>query len=268
MRRLSEINLGCCRTLFQPFVRAFANEQFANWQHQMQPSELPFELFSDRNPLMQQVARLAESVREQRRPASPDNPWMKFQEAVSAQLVAALDGWRDPRGQTVEQIFLTTYGNPFVQALLGLGAADDGPHRRPGIEPDRLALMQERMAQLRSRLQAGGLREAAIRSLVYIGLAGPGVDERSFEVLRQIRAESEQGIGLQEFKSIVREQFFSLLLDQKTALAAIPAMLGSDQSARDEVLEMIRKVVRAIGVPEGVRAERLAEIERLFASRV
>lgn len=128
--------------------------------------------------------------------------------------------------------------------------------------------MQERMAQLRSRLQAGGLREAAIRSLVYIGLAGPGVDERSFEVLRQIRAESEQGIGLQEFKSIVREQFFSLLLDQKTALAAIPAMLGSDQSARDEVLEMIRKVVRAIGVPEGVRAERLAEIERLFASRV
>ncbi len=45
------------------------------------------------------------------------------------------------------------------------------------------------------------MREAAIRSLVYIGLAGPGVDERAFEVLRQMRAE-HGGLTLEEFKQI------------------------------------------------------------------
>ena len=73
-RRVSEINLGLYRTLFQPFVQAFANTQTAEWLHKLNPSELPFELFSDRNPLMRQIAQLAEQVREQRQPTAPDNP--------------------------------------------------------------------------------------------------------------------------------------------------------------------------------------------------
>ena len=40
----------------------------------MKPSELTYELFSDRNPLMQQIAQLAEQVRDQRRPVAPTTP--------------------------------------------------------------------------------------------------------------------------------------------------------------------------------------------------
>ena len=91
VRRLSQINLRIYRTLFQPFVCALASEQSAAWQHQMQPSGLPFELFSDRNPLMQRLARLADSVRKPHRPWSAENPFVMPQEAVSSQIVAALD---------------------------------------------------------------------------------------------------------------------------------------------------------------------------------
>src|SRR5271157_5624837 len=45
-RRVSEINLGLYRRLLQPFVRAFASEQGAEWLHKLNSSELPFELFS------------------------------------------------------------------------------------------------------------------------------------------------------------------------------------------------------------------------------
>ena len=147
MRRVSEINLGLYRTLLQPFVRAFASAQVASWQHQLQPSELPFEMFSDRNPLMRQVAQLAEQVREQRSPSSPDNPFVKLQEMASSQIISALGGWQDLRDQTMEQIFLTIYGHRVLQALLGLRASDESPRRRPGIEPERLALIKERIAQ-------------------------------------------------------------------------------------------------------------------------
>jgi hypothetical protein len=202
VRRLSEINLGLYRTLLQPFIRAFASEQLAKWQHELQPSELPFELFSDRNPLMRQVAQLAEQVREQRSTCWPDNPFVKLQEMASSRIIAALDGWRHLRDQTVEQIFLAIYGHPILQALLGLRASDESPRRHPGVEPERLALIKERIAQLRARVEEGGPREAAIRSLVYIGLAGPGVDERAFEVLRRIRAGQGQGLTLQTRRAL------------------------------------------------------------------
>jgi pimeloyl-ACP methyl ester carboxylesterase len=262
-RRVSEINLGLYRTLFQPFVKAVANDQTAAWLHKLNPHELPYELFSDRNPLMRQVAQLAEQVRRQRRPVTPDNPLLQVQAIISEGIIAALDGWRDLRDRTIEQIFLTVYSSPLLQALVGMSASDEPPRRHPGVEPERIAFIQQRIAELKARLAEGGLREAAIRSLVYIGMAGPGADERAFEVLRQMRAEYG-GLTLEEFKGILREQFFALLLDRDAALAAIPKMLPADAALRAELLEKIRQVAFAVGEPSGERAERLAQIEKLF----
>jgi hypothetical protein len=262
-RRVSEINLGLYRTLFQPFVQAFANTQAAEWLHKLNPAELPFELFSDRNPLMQQIAQLAEQVRQQRQPTAPDNPLLQVQAMLSDGIIAALDGYRDLRDRSMEQLFLAIYSAPLLQALVGLRGSDEPPRRHPGIEPERLAFIQQRIAELKARLAEGGLREAAIRSLVYIGLAGPGVDERAFEALRQMRA-AQGGLTLAEFKQTLREQFFALLLDRDGALAAIPQMLPADAAARVEALGKIRKVVSSIGEVSGERAERLAQIEKLF----
>ncbi len=262
-RRVSEINLGLYRTLFQPFVQAFANTQTAEWLHKLNPSELPLELFSDRNPLMQQIAQLAEQIRQQRQPTAPDNPLLHVQAMISDGIIAALDGFRDLRDRSVEQIFLALYSAPLLQALVGLRATDEPPRRRPGLEPERLAFIQQRIAELKARLAEGGWREAALRSLVYIGLAGPGVDERAFEALRQMRDE-HSGLTLEEFKQTLREQFFALLLDRDGALAAIPQMLPADAAARKEALDKIRRVVTAVGEPTGERAERLARIETLF----
>jgi len=263
-RRVSEINLGLYRTLFQPFVQAFASAQTGEWLHKLNPSELPYELFSDRNPLMQQIAQLAEQVRDHRRPAAPDNPMLQVQAAISDAIIAALDGYRDLRDHTMEQIFLSLYSSPVLQALVGIRASDEPPRRHPGIEPERIAFIEQRIAELKARLAEGGLREAAIRSLVYVGMAGPGVDERAFEMLRQMRAE-HGGLTLEEFKRVLREQFFALLLDRNGALAAIPKMLPGDAAARQEALEKIRQLASAAGEVAGERAERLAQIEKLFA---
>jgi hypothetical protein len=251
VRRVSETNLGLYRTLLQPFVQAFASEQTAEWLHKLNTSELPFELFSDRNPLMRQIAQLAEQVRQQRRPASPDNPLLQVQGMVSEGIIAALDGWRDLRDRSLEQIFLAIYSTPLLQALVGLGASDTSPRRQPGIEPERMAFIQERIAEIKARITEGGVREAAIRSLVYIGMAGQGVDERAFNQLRQIRA-GHGSLTLEEFKRVLREQFFALMLDPDGALAAIPKLTA------------IRAVVSAAGEVSGERAERLRRIEAIL----
>ena len=265
VKRVSEINLSLYRTLFQPFVQAAMKMPGAEWMKSLSTAELPYEIFSERNPLMKQVATLAEQVRQQRHLASPDNPMLAWQAALSDGMVAALDNYRDMRDKSLEQIFLATYDSPLLQAMVGLSATDEAPRKGPGMDPERLAFIEKRIAELKARLAEGGLREAAIRSLIYIGMAGDGVDERAFNELRNIRAENG-GLPLEAFKLILREQFFGLKLDREAAMAAIPAMLPTDQSKRSQALEAIRRTVKATGEVSGERAKRLAEIEKLFGA--
>jgi hypothetical protein len=177
----------------------------------------------------------------------------------------ALDQFGKVKDSTYEQLFLGIYSSPLLQAMLGMRASDEAPRHHPGTEPERQAFIQQRIAEIRARVAEGGAREAAVRSLVYIGMAGPGVDERAFNELRQIRAD-HGAISLEEFKRLLREQFFALLLDGDAALAAIAQMLPAGAQARAQLLGRIRSVASAAGVPSGERAERLARIEKLFAA--
>jgi pimeloyl-ACP methyl ester carboxylesterase len=263
VRRVSEINLGLYRTMLQPFVRAFAGERTAQWLHTLHPSELPFELFSNRNPVMRYIADLAEQVRKQRRPASPDNPFSQAQARFSEAIITALDGWRDLRDRSLEQMFLAIYDSPLLQALVGLSASDESPRRKPGIEPERMAFIQRRIAELKAGIAEGGMREAAFRGMLYVGMAGPGVDERAFNQLRQMRAK-QGGLTLEEFKRVLRDQFLALMLDQDGALTAIPKIVHEDPDARTKALAAIRTVVSATGEMSGERAARLARIEAML----
>lgn len=264
-RRVSEVNLGLYRSFMQPFVRAMANEHTASWLARLHPARLQFEMFSDRNPWMAALAGLAVQVREQRRPADSDNPFVRLQEQVSAQVVSALDGWRDLRDRAQEQLFLAVYGSPLLQALVGLRANDAPPRRRPGCEPEELAFIQARLADLKARIPEGGLREAAVRALLYVA-QGHGADERSFAVLRRIREQQGHGLDLQEFKRLVKEQFFMLRLDESAALATIPAMLPQDPEALAKILAAIREVVAAVGPADEDVRKRLARVETLFGA--
>ncbi len=48
-------------------------------------------------------------------------------------------------------------------------------------------MLEKRIAELKSKIGEGGLPEAALRALLYVGSARGMVDERSIEALRQVR---------------------------------------------------------------------------------
>ncbi len=98
-------------------------------------------------------------------------------------------------------------------------------------------------------------------------MGSAGVDERAFNELRLMRAKHD-GISLDEFKALLREQFFSLLLNQDRALAAIPGMLRSEPAQAEKFLSILRSTVQATGEPTGERARRLAHVEQLFSEVV
>jgi hypothetical protein len=71
-------------------------------------------------------------------------------------------------------------------------------------------------------------------------------------------------VTLPEFKMLVREQFFMLLLDQEGALATIPKLLPDDVNQRRAVFAAMREVLSASGEITGKRGTRLQRIAGLF----
>jgi pimeloyl-ACP methyl ester carboxylesterase len=263
-KRVSEINLAAYQKFLQPWLRGLVTPQMAESMRNLHPLRLQYELFSSHNPFMPAVASLAEKVSENRKPASKDNPFMAFQERVSKQIVHALDSWRDSQEALSEAIFLAVYGSPAVQAAVGIDAKST-PSRRQEMSAKHREMLQARIAELKSRIGEGGLREAAVRGLLYVGSVRGMVDERSLEALRKLRRnDTGPRLTLSQFKMLVREQFFMLLLDREAALAAIPKLLPDNADDRRTAFAAIRDVLSASAAISGETAGRLQHIAELF----
>jgi len=114
-----------------------------------------------------------------------------------------------------------------------------------------------RIAELKARMTTGGMREGLLRALLWIGIPRGAVDERGFEAIRRIRAAHVGSQTLAEFKTMVREQFFMLLIDEAGAVAAIPALLPEDAETRRTGFGLLREVLSVRGEITGEVAERL-----------
>jgi pimeloyl-ACP methyl ester carboxylesterase len=263
--RVSEINLGLYQTLVSPIVSNVVTEPVAEAMRAMHPKRVRFAAFSDRNPIMQPVKALAETVRASRKPVSADNPFLAMERATSTWITSCLDMFGEFRDAMTEAVFLNTYGSPVLQSLVGLGVQQATlPHAERDLV--REAHEARLRAELEGRFDVGGLEEAALRALVYIRLADGSIDERGFAVLKQIRASrpAAKRISLARFKEILREQYLLVHLDEERALGALPRLLGDDDAARKATLDVLHRVLAARGDLSDEEKRRLTRVEALF----
>ena len=265
--KTSEVNLALYRAFVQPWVRMAATPQLAETMRRFHPLRMQYEMFSSRNPFMGLVQATAKQVRESRMPASKDNPFLAMQERVSLQIVGGLEAWRETTERAAEQAFLTVYGSPALQAALGM---DTKSARRPRKAAKSLLhgeLVEKRIAELKAGMTDGGLPAALTRALLHVAMARGSADERGFESARRIRVAHDRvrQMPLAEFKAMVREQFFMLLIDEDAALATLPDLLPEDIEERRAAFALVREVVEARGALPEEGARRLAQISELFA---
>ena len=264
--RLSEVTNGLYRTTIQPAVRGLVTEQGAEWRRRLHPLRLGYEMLSNRNPAMRPLAAAAQRAEENRRPVASDNPFMQWEKIFSDWVTSSLAVFGEWRDAMMEQTFFGIYSQSWLQAMLGLRASDEAPRPQPGRDPDHMALVERRVAELRATMDQGGPREAAIRALIYVRMPEKSADERAFEMLRRIRVEHGAKKTLAEFKQDVREQYFMLRLDEKRAVALIPELLKGHDNQRSKLLAVVREVATA-GGPLGKEGQRrMAQVEQLLTS--
>ncbi len=264
--RLSDVNLGLYRTMAQPWVKAMTTEQSAELMRRMHPLRLGYRLMSDDNPFMQFLEASAKWVKAHRTPVKTDNPFLQWQSLFSDFIGANLNIYRDWRDMMTEQIFFSVYGNPFIQALMGLRASDAPPRKHPGYDPNHLAFIKQRQKEILASMDKGGPREAILRALIYVRMPEGASDERGFEMIRRVRRLHFGNFNLAEYKLTYREQFFMLLVDEKRAVRSLPILLAGHKQIGRELFDTVRKMATASGALSAEAEKRLAEIKELFIS--
>lgn len=264
--KLSEVNLALYRTYLQPMVKAAATPPVAEVIRNMHPLRLQYALFGPDNPFMAWTSALADLVRENREPADAGNPFIAWQEALSHQIVDGLDAWRRTAEYLSEQSFHAIYGSPTLQAALGIDRNSNQPPRKAEKSLLHQALVEARIAELRSKLADGATCEGLARALIFVGMARGGADERGLEAVRRLRRAhpSAKQLSLAEFKAVMREQYFMLLIDEDAALAALPKLLPEAVEQRRAAFTALREVLEASGALTGLAAERLQRVASLF----
>jgi hypothetical protein len=125
-------------------------------------------------------------------------------------------------------------------------------------------LVAHRINELKDAIPHGGPLEAVVRALLYIRRPEGLADERGFNFLRHVREDAGTGLTVAQFKQLVREQFFLLLLDERRAVEAIPDMLASDPDVASSLAGRLRQMIDVVGVRNSVAKARLAEIEQMM----
>src|ERR1700749_1672218 len=124
----------------------------------LHPLRLSYEIFGGEGPLMKKVAADAETIREHRKPVPKTNPFLEAQETVSKGIVNALDKWRDAQETLSESMFLAVYGSPALQAAVGIDP-NANPSPRPEMSMEHRKALDARIAELKSNIRHGGVRE-------------------------------------------------------------------------------------------------------------
>ena len=262
--RISEINLGLYRTFVQPWVKAWANPGVAEFMRKMHPLRLPYEMLTPANPFVGFISSVAEDVRKNRQPVARENALWQAQERIGDAIESSLTTYGEMRDRFLETVFHGVYGSPLLQALGGLSASNASPRHRPGVDAAYRSFVDGRIDELSRKIDEGGPREATVRALLYIRMPEGVADERGFRLLQHLHDEAGTGLSLQAFKAMARDQFYTLLVDERRAVEAIPAMLDSDPELAARMAVALRKLIEVVGIESKVGKARIAEIKALF----
>lgn len=262
--RMSEINKSMYRTFVQPWIKAMVNPQMAQLAMQFHPLRMSYAMYSDKNPMMRGVAQLAEQARQNRVHPSANNPFVRMQEEFSNNVTRMLDLYSDFRDQMTDHLFHMIYGSPLVQGFYGISAQDGAPRPHPGRSKWADLALDNHIAYLKSRIAEGGFHEASARAAIYVTEGQRFVDRRSFEVVRRL-VTSYPEMNYETFKSVLREQWAILAIDERAALAALPEMLSRSGTKSRDCLDKVKQVVTASGELTAEASRRLENLERVLS---
>ena len=212
---LSSYNDRVYRRLVRPWVKAAVNEATAETLRQLHPLRTSRYGFSDLNPWMAPMVHLVDEVKKQRRPVSPDNPFLAMEKIFSDTVSKSLDLYRDCRDRSIESWFYAIFDHPWMRAIANDETTDDA-----------VETFECRAGGL-TEVHNGGFADAVVRIMVALAHAGSATRRRSLAAYdgltgRDVRLTDIHGPVLSE---MIKQQSGIMKSAPESALAALPCLL-------------------------------------------
>ena len=263
--RISEINDGIYDTYVSPWVRMWTNDVTAEALRTLHPLRFERLALSDLNPMLWSLKIAADTVRQHRRTAAPDNPFRTAEKAVAQQIETALDRYRDLRDRGQELAFKAIYSAPLVEALAGLRGGYVDARKPRARDEHGEQLLAAKIEAIKTREEQGGFIEAVIRILLAVARAERMLDARGLRLAQRIKQDHPvlTKISREQVRAVAKEEAFMLRFDEERALAALPQLLPGEAERR-EAIEIVRRIGYADGVITPESEAVLAKIERIL----
>jgi len=227
--RLSELGAELYELTLRPLVQSLVTPEAARLCRDLHPARVQRLMLSTRNPMLQGVAGMAATLREQRKPAAEDNPFIQAERLWADMTHQSLDMVRDIRDMLYECTFLAIYASPMMN-WLGRSHA----FQRTKKDPAELRYLPDVQALLLN-VDRGGFAEAVIRMLVLLAESRGSVRrdrlERSAKVLSQ--DEPFRTLGAERRAALIHEQSVIAEYEPERGIDALATLLASsDERAK------------------------------------
>lgn len=242
---VSDRNDQFYNTFFSPWVKLFSNPVSAEVLKQLHPLRISRYGCSDLNPLISPVSTWASLVKENRRPVSDDNFFMKVEKSVSSMIETGLNNISSMQAFLSETIFQTVYDQT---SWLNWYYPEAKPKKE---SPQEMIVRRREQKDLekadRDRWMAamdkGGFVEGLIRIIVAISSADRILDREEFIKIQQITRTHERlkDIEIAEFRKIAKEQARIFQTDMDRAIDSLPVLLPT-QKDREDVVKICEAV--------------------------
>jgi hypothetical protein len=136
----------------------------------------------------------------------------------------------------------------------------------PGTPPEKRAAEKAKAAAYAAKLRSGGFDEALVRAVLYVVSAERALDERCAHALYAARRDL-LSLPIDQYKTLVRDQFFVLLLERERAVETLATMVR-EPDQRAELLKRTSAIIGAGDPPTAAERERIARLEKLLAAPV